>query len=183
MLKVKAKREVKMAKNKVTGAADAEYQRLDVLIFQAIANTDRVAKVDSSINIKEKTAIQIDYIEFTINDVLLAGADSVKFGFMRTYNNGVAPDYPNYSVGIIDWNSWSVRDFGVAATNAIIIMPFQKQIIERPLVHPQSLYWFVSSSALGANAEIRATVYYKYVNLTEASYSEMLQQMLSTSSL
>lgn len=165
--------------------ATKKIDRLQILTktyTQTAANTQIVSQVGTSYSAKDKVGIEISRIEYypaAVNfymEEVAAANEYFYFGLTQLYSAGAAPTLPSRA-GVVDWNLIG-NFFSTAVGRELLRLPIIFEPPEPVLVHPASLYAFCQSANLANAITIYLRMWFRYVDLTDAEFQEILQTIL-----
>jgi hypothetical protein len=151
-------------------------------LTQSGLNVGMIEQVATSYSTKDPIGIEIHqldwypYMENWSAAVLDAIGEFFFWGLTQLYKAGTAPSLPN-EAGMVDFEVEAYHE-----KTAVGFKTFQwprKWIPKEPiLVHPASLYLFCGSSGLDSACSIYMTMWFKYVDLSQQEFQDILQTII-----
>lgn len=151
-----------------------------ISVTETAANTLTFKKLETGISLMEKAAWIIHRIEYTIN-LISAGefnGDSDSFGYGISLSNAFASAALN-EVTILDLNTLSRLDWGVAASGGLWRQPWVKEFTQLPggglIVPPNPIYLYAQGSGLVAANSVIARLWYTVLPLAESQFWQLVE--------
>ena len=149
-------------------------------VTESAANTLTFNKLETGISIYEKVGwviARLDY--FFITAIAQFVADGAAFSYGISAMDSLT-DVGLNRAAVIDTNSTSRRDWGVAASGGLRTIPYTKTFADLPggglLVPPSPLYVFGMGVGLAAAQEVQVRMFYTAVKLKAEDFWELVEQ-------
>jgi hypothetical protein len=145
-----------------------------------VAGQGKATAFPTSISTAERIGIEIFRAEYlveiaTLTALMLAAADTMMFGLTQIEAN--IPDNNNpHLAGVIDHKELVLM---AAPTGPMVQFPLVTEFPEPILVHPASLYgWQRGENLGGVMGAVHVKIWFKYVDLAEKDYTDILQTII-----
>jgi hypothetical protein len=172
---------------KAKAISDRYLQNLDFRSDEATANAGKIYQVPTSFTVRDKVGLEIHEVEINfpgpLSTVFTATGDGFIWGCGQIYNNGIVPTSQIASPGILHWEELSRLECGTAANAIIGSMKFRREFAIPRIVHPASLFVFHKGVSQPNELISYWRIAYRYVELAEADYQEILQTVILQGSL
>jgi hypothetical protein len=148
---------------------------------EASANSGKVIQFPTSITTRDRVGIEVITLEqdFTfVVDPLAVYNSGFAWGLTQLYNAGTAPT-GIYDPGVVILQRIMNRKFGTAATELNVDQMFTLRLSEPMLTHPASLYAFIIGYGQTNPLPINMRVLFRYVDLDEKTYQDLLQTIIA----
>jgi hypothetical protein len=176
-----------MAKKKMTSAqASDRLQYTGLYLEEAIAGNGIAVPFPSTVNAAEKVGIEIHEVQFFLGapGFVLDAPQSIvvmALGQIESRIPAVVGDgpqvFPNGTVALARWEA--TEDIATALVNGLLVQDIFRDLSSNPiLVHPAALFGMIISDNAGAVARGWVRIGFKYVELTDADYNDILQTVL-----
>jgi len=164
---------------------DAFLNVMTTTLTEGGANAGVVTQFSTSLTTRDKIGILIHKAELykTTDDPFTADGDGFQWGLTQIYNSGSVPTTIIATPGIVLFKRKIRQDCGTAATINMVTDPEEHIFPEPVLVHPASLYGLLQGVSQAGALIAYLRIYYKYVDLTEADYQEILQTIIIQNAL
>lgn len=166
---------------KMQKLADMYSQRTVIAVQELAANGGIVEPVPSSYTTRDRVGLLINQIEFFMNDPdpapFAATGDGYKLYVGQLFNNGAIPNTPA-TPGLILLHWVQLTQFAAAAGGLWRKRPDNFTFPEPKLVHPAALYVGMEGIAQAGALDGHFTIHYKYIDLAEADYLEIMQTII-----
>jgi hypothetical protein len=152
-----------------------------ITVLESAANTFTSKKLETGISISEKVAWIINRIEYNL--ALFSAGQFNSDSDTCIYGLGVSASFPNgpalAETAILDYNSRTRLDLGVAATGQFAIQPIVKDFSSLPgggiLVPPVPIYLFCQSVGCVAAQTVVARMWYTLLQMSPDQYWELVE--------
>jgi hypothetical protein len=172
---------------KALKAADMYQQILVMTLTEAAANGGIITAIPTSQTIRDKVGIEIYAYEFHMSGAFgteyAAVGDGVSFGLTQIQNGGIPPTTIASTPGIICFESDYRHEMGVAATATLIHRPYRVRFETPFLAHPAALFAFHQGVSQAAALTARHKIWYKYVDIADDMYQEIIQTIVLQNSI
>jgi hypothetical protein len=173
-----------MAKASGLGARVTDrIQYIKFEVVETVASTPVISAVPTSISMAEKIGIEIVEAKvFLYNngwaaEGLVAAGDGMFAGLTQMYRGGTPPTYPN-DQGVIMYERYT-RAFLTGVGFSDVKQPIFHKVFPEPiLVHPAALYAFTGGVSVATVCSARFDIGFRYVELTDKDYQDILQGVL-----
>jgi hypothetical protein len=167
---------------KAKAISDRYLQNLDFRSDEAAANGGKIYQVPTSFTTSDKVGLEIHEIEINFpgpaSTLFLATGDGFIWGCGQIYNNGIVPTSQIASPGILHWEEINRLECGTAANAIIVPLKFRREFATPRIVHPASLFVFHKGVSQPNELISYWRIAYKYVELSDQDYQEILQTVI-----
>lgn len=178
-----------MATKKINAAQDRP-QRVCMSLVEATTNGGKITQVPTSFSTKDKIGIEILRAEYFVRDQdgasltggLVADGSKVSFGLCQLYKSNVPPLSP-LEPGVVDFNviSHVNLETGTMANlrrQSEIVWPLERDYPGGILVHPASIYAWIRGTDAAQEMEVDIWLTFRYVDLSNEDYLDILQNVI-----
>lgn len=163
-------------------AVDKYRQYASVFAQEAMAGAGATEQFPTSQTIRDRVGIEIYEMEInfpvSVLALLVGAQDFLRAGITQLANNiptGALP-YPN---GVVGWEQVELLLAPSAVGQELQRQPLRVEFKEPILVHPASCFGFVIGNSLAAVASANIRMGFKYVELAEQDYADILQTVIA----
>ena len=149
-------------------------------VTESAPNTLTFSKLETGISIYEKVGwliSRLDYFFITPIAQFVADGAAISYGICVMDS---LTDVGLRSSAVIDTNSTSRRDWGVAASGGLRTIPYTKSFADLPggglLIPPNPIYCFAMGVGLNAAQEIQLRMFYTVIKLKPEDFWELVEQ-------